>query len=188
VGFRPVVPLDAPRVAKLPSAFPTLTNVEKKPGRGLMDAGRMKHHYAPAADTLSALANLDLLRWCPLEDLERMAHDSDIVRLPAGRVIDHDRTRARQFIGVLDGYVSGTARDGREIVLGPGEQFGASELIDAHPHTMTYTTATPATVVATFGPTFNAIGASIPGVADAARSDVIRRAETTPNPLVASVQ
>lgn len=129
----------------------------------------MKHHHTSAADTLFALANLDLLRGAPLADLTALAGGSDLIDLPAGDVIDRAGTRARQFVGIVAGYVRGETPDGDELVLGPGRHVGAAELIDDEPFSMTYTAATRATVVVTFGPTFRGIARWIPGVADAAR-------------------
>lgn len=146
----------------------------------------MKHKHTPPADTLFALANLDLLHGYPLDDLVRITRDSDLINIPAGDVIDRAGTRARQFIGVVDGYIRGTTADGHEIVLGPGEQFGASELLAEQPHTMTYTSATPATIVATFGPAFRAGAVCLFGITEAARRETARRAEPTQRLLVAA--
>lgn len=129
----------------------------------------VKHKNAPAPDTLAALAGLDLLEAAPRDALARIARDADLIDLPAGDVIDRSATPARQLIGVVHGYVRGVAPDGNAVVLGPGEQFGAAELLDRRPHSMTYTTVTPATVVAVFGPAFRAVAARIPDVPAAAR-------------------
>ena len=131
--------------------------------------GDMKYKFAPPSDTLAALASLDLLDGVTRDTLVDIARDADMIDLPAGDVIDRAGTRARQLIGVVDGYVRGVDPDGNAVVLGPGEQFGAAELIERRPHAMTYTTVTPATVVAVFGPAFRAIAARTPGVPGAAR-------------------
>jgi CRP-like cAMP-binding protein len=149
----------------------------------------MSHKIQTNSDTLAALADLDLLRGSLREDLARLCHDADLVNLPAGDVIDRAGTRARQMIGIVDGYIRGITADGDAVVLGPGEQFGAAELFDRRPHTMTYTAVTPAVVVAVFGPAFTAGVASIPGVVDAARLIAdIRATARRELPMVASAR
>ena len=148
----------------------------------------MKYENAPSPDTLAALASLDLLDGAARDALLHIARDADLIDLPADDVIDRAGTRARQLIGVVDGYVRGVDPDGNAVVLAPGEQFGAAELLDCRHHVMTYTTLTPATVVAVFGPAFRAVAARIAGVPDAARltADIRAAADTfAPVPALA---
>ena len=142
----------------------------------------MTQNFTQPADTMFALANLDLLRGCPLDELTRLTHDSDLVDIDEGRVIDRAGTIARQLIGIVDGYVRATTPDGDSVVLGPGAQFGAAELLDDRPHAMTYVAATRATVVATFGPAFRASALCLFGIADAARRDADGRAADARRP------
>lgn len=135
----------------------------------------MTHDFTQPADTMFALANLDLLRGCPLDELTRLTRNSDLVDVTEGRIIDRAGTTARQLIGIVDGYVRATTPEGDSVILGPGAQFGAVELLDDRPHEMTYVAATRATVVATFGPAFRASALCLFGIVDAARRDAAAR-------------
>lgn len=138
----------------------------------------MKHkqHHKHPSDAVAALTGLDLLRNVTTEDLGRLRRNADLIDTPADHVLDRIGTRARQFVGIVDGYVRGVRRDGYTVVLGPGDQFGAAELIADEPHAMTYTTATPATLVVVFGPAFRAVARHIP--------DVGRRINAAPDAIV----
>lgn len=147
----------------------------------------MTHHDTPTVDTRSALAGLHLLRHCPRAELDRLARDTDVVDLPADRVIDRVGRSAYQFVGIVDGYVRGRADDGREIVLGPGDHLGAVELVADRRHSMTFTTITPVTVLATFGPAFRAVAGRNPGLAAAIRRAAADRVAPTRRPALARV-
>lgn len=123
-------------------------------------------HLQHASDAVAALGELGLMRDVPTDDLGLFGRDADLIDLPADDVVDRIGTRARQFVGIVDGYVRGVTRDGGVAVLGPGDQFGATELLAGDLHSMTYTTVTPATVVAVFGPAFRAVARRLPAVVD----------------------
>jgi CRP-like cAMP-binding protein len=125
------------------------------------------HHHDHHSDALVALRGLGLLRCIPIDDLAGFRRDADVIVLPADDVVDRVGTRACQFVGIVDGYVRGVSSDGCTAVLGPGDQFGATELLTGDPHSMTYTTVTPTTVVAVFGPTFRSVVRRIPALIDA---------------------
>lgn len=142
----------------------------------------MSHRHHVPTDTRYALAGIGLLHDWGRNDLARLARDSDLVDLRAGTVIDRAGRLVRQVVGIVEGYVRASAPAGAELVLGPGEQFGATELLDDRPHAMTYTCQTNMTVVVTFGPAFRAIAAALPGVADAARTEATRREQAVRRP------
>lgn len=73
-------------------------------------------------------------------------------------------------------------------MLGPGDQFGACELIDGRAHEWTYSAATRATVAVTFGATFRAVAGPIRGIADAARTDADRRRRLAAGPLASAAR
>ena len=109
-----------------------------------------------------ALTRLDLFQSCSDEALAALLPHTDVITVEAGTVLDRSGRTARQFIGILAGYVESIDDDGRRSLLGAGEHFGATELIDAQPHRATYTAATLATVVAIFGPTFRSVASTLP--------------------------
>ncbi|HWL41291.1 MAG TPA: cyclic nucleotide-binding domain-containing protein [Ilumatobacter sp.] len=123
--------------------------------------GRLLAHRRPS-DTLAALAALDLFRGSPRTDLDRLARDADLIDVASGDVIDVAGSRARQLIGVVAGQVWAVSADGDRAVLGPGEQFGAAELLAGYPHARTYVAAAPARIVVVFGPAFCAVADTRP--------------------------
>lgn len=148
----------------------------KASGRWWTHDADMHRTYRPPSATLAALASLDLLAGAPRHALVELTRYADLIDLPAGDVIDRAGTGARQLVGIVDGYVRGVDRDGNAVVLGPGEQFGATELLERRPHSMTYTTVTPTTAVVVFGPAFRAAVAGNDAVRDVARLDAEVRA------------
>jgi CRP-like cAMP-binding protein len=112
---------------------------------------------APPIQAIAALAALDRLRLHPTGDLRCLASDTDVVRVAAGDVIERAGARARQLVGIVDGYVAGRSDDGHEVILGPGSDIGGHELLADTPHALTYTALTPATFVVVFGPAFRAL-------------------------------
>lgn len=141
----------------------------------------MRHRDLPT-DTRFALAGIGLLRDLGRNALARLARDSDLLDLRAGTVIDRAASRARQFVGIVEGYVRATTPDGHELVLGPGDHVGAAELLDDRPHTMNHTCQTNVTVVVTFGPAFRAVAVAAPALTAAARVDAARRLQAASRP------
>lgn len=120
--------------------------------------------------TRSALQRLTIFEECARADLDTLSADIDLITVPAGTVLDRQGTSARQFIGIVDGYVRGVGTDGEPFVLGPGDHIGAAEIFSDQPYAATYTTSTSTTIAAAFGPRFRAVARSLPGVMDRARS------------------
>jgi hypothetical protein len=112
-------------------------------------------------DKLPALASIDLLRGWSRADLRRLCRDTDVVDVPAGELIDRSGTRARQFVGIVDGLVRATSDDGAVTHLGTGDGFGAAEIAARVPHARTYTTEAATRLVVVFGPTFHAVAARL---------------------------
>jgi CRP-like cAMP-binding protein len=88
------------------------------------------------------------------EQLEVLALDTDMLRVPAGDVLARVGEVARQFIAVVDGYVEITDQSGHSSVAGSSTQIGATELVTGQQHTATVTTRSEATLVVIFGPAF----------------------------------
>jgi hypothetical protein len=55
----------------------------------------------PSADTLSALANLQVLRGCRFDDLAWPARDTDLDDLAAGRLIAHTMTYTSMTVATV---------------------------------------------------------------------------------------
>jgi CRP-like cAMP-binding protein len=88
------------------------------------------------------------------EQLEVLALDTDVLRVPAGDVLARVGEVARQFIAVADGYVEITDQSGHSSVGGSLTQIGATELLTGQQHRATVTTRSEATLVVIFGPAF----------------------------------
>lgn len=115
-------------------------------------------------EIVDGLLRLSLFASWEAAGLAGLLSDTDIVHLPAMTILDRCNTPARQFVGILDGYVRATESNGRTFVLGPGDHIGARELLTDEVHDATYVATTAVTLVAVFGPTFRARLRLIPGL------------------------
>jgi CRP-like cAMP-binding protein len=131
----------------------------------------MKHAH-PSNPTARALAELDLFGDCDDEQLALLLPHADIVDVPAGDVVDRAGRPARQFVGILDGYVHRLDDDGRATVMGHGQHFGAAELMQRADHTATYVAVTVTRLLVVFGPAFRAAVRQMPGVAERATDEL----------------
>ncbi len=76
------------------------------------------------------LKNVGLFNECSRKDLEKIAERSDVVDLPAGRVIMHEGKTGSEAFVVLKGIVT-VRRNGRKVAdLGAGAMVGELSLLD----------------------------------------------------------
>jgi CRP/FNR family transcriptional regulator, cyclic AMP receptor protein len=76
------------------------------------------------------LKHVPLFSECSRKDLEKLAAHSDVIELPAGRVIMHQGMPGSDAFVVLEGTVT-VRRNGRKVVdLGPGAVVGELSLLD----------------------------------------------------------
>ena len=136
------------------------------------------HPHPHPSRAVEALAGIDLLREVAPGDLALLARDTDLVEVAAGAVVEQPGSVARQLVGVIDGALRGVGPDGDVVILGPGDQLGAVELLDDRGHTRTYTTVVPTTLVVVFGATFRVLAPSLSGL----RSDLLHPRTTGPVP------
>ncbi len=110
------------------------------------------------------LRNVPLFRDLPRKDLEKLAMHSDVVDVPAGRVLMHQGQPGSEAFVVLGGVVV-VRRNGRKVTeLGPGAIVGELALLDQGPRTATVETSTDCTLlVLTSGALLGAID-EIPGL------------------------
>jgi CRP-like cAMP-binding protein len=88
------------------------------------------------------LRNTVLFRECSRKDLEKIAAHSDVVELPAGRVLMHQGMPGSEAFVVLKGRVT-VQRQGRTVVeLGEGAMVGELALLDQGLRTATVTCLT----------------------------------------------
>jgi CRP-like cAMP-binding protein len=92
--------------------------------------------------------------------------------VPAGDVVDRAGRSARQFVGILDGYVQRLDQDGHASVIGRGQHFGAAELMQRADHTATYVAVTVTQLLVVFGPAFRAAVRQMPDVAERAIDEI----------------
>jgi CRP-like cAMP-binding protein len=116
----------------------------------------MKRHskHILSNPTLQALTEIGIFSHCPMDQLEPMLANTDVLRFPPGEVLARAGARAAQFLGLIDGYVEVTDRNGSSMVIGPGDQIGGRELLEDARFSATYTTLTPANLVVVFAPVF----------------------------------
>jgi CRP-like cAMP-binding protein len=88
------------------------------------------------------LSDSALFGMCDRQERQRVDRIGTQVRRPAGAVLVHTGTVARQFIVVLEGTVTACHGDGVE-VLGAGSAIGAREIIQRTLHTATIAAETP---------------------------------------------
>jgi CRP-like cAMP-binding protein len=131
----------------------------------------MKHSQS-SNPTLRALAALDLFSSCDDVQLALLLPHADIVDVSAGDVVDRAGRSARQFVGILDGYVRRLDQDGGASVIGRGQHFGAAELMQRADHRATYVTVTATQLLVVFGPAFRAAVRQMPDVAELAIDEV----------------
>ena len=88
------------------------------------------------------LKNVALFSECSRKDLEKVASRSDVVDLPAGRVLMHEGKAGAEAFVVLTGTVV-IRRNGRKVTeLGPGAMVGELALLDEGVRTATVECAT----------------------------------------------
>jgi CRP-like cAMP-binding protein len=76
------------------------------------------------------LKNVALFSECSRKDLEKIASHSDVVDLPAGRVVMHEGQTGSEAFVVLKGTVT-VRRNGRKVTeLGSGAMVGELSLLD----------------------------------------------------------
>ena len=76
------------------------------------------------------LKNVGLFSECSRKDLEKIASRSDVVDLPAGRVLMHEGKPGSEAFVVLKGRVA-VRRNGRKVTeLGEGSMVGELSLLD----------------------------------------------------------
>jgi CRP-like cAMP-binding protein len=115
---------------------------------------------------VGALSAIDLLAGCAESELTALEPHADVLTVVPGDALARPRMVAREFIGILDGYVHETDDSGALRVLGPGEQIGAAQLFERAPHTTSFTAATTTTLVVVFGPSFRAVMWKVASVRD----------------------
>jgi CRP-like cAMP-binding protein len=165
------------------SFFPVPSVIEVSAGRRgegsicTVDDMRQTRQFAPRSNTpADALLRLALFAGCSQTDIQGLLADTDLVSLPAATVIDRTGERARQFVGIVDGYVRRTDAAGQSIVLGPGDHIGARELLADVSHDATYEATTSVVLVSVFGPTFRSQLREIPELVERASAHGARRA------------
>jgi CRP-like cAMP-binding protein len=88
------------------------------------------------------LRNAPLFSECSRKDLGKIATHSDVVELPAGRVLMHQGMQGSEAFVVLKGRIS-VRRHGRLVTeLGEGAMVGELALLDQGPRTATVTCLT----------------------------------------------
>ena len=110
-----------------------------------------------ASEALEALLGLTIFESCTGDQLAPLLPHADVLTVPAATILERKGILARQMIGIVDGSVRAFDATGRPLVLRPGDQIGAAEVLDRSAHTTTYTTATTARIVVVFGPAFSAL-------------------------------
>lgn len=110
------------------------------------------------------LRNVPLFRDCTRKELEQIAMHSDVVDVPAGRVLMHQGKPGSDAFVVLSGSV-GVRRNGRKVAdLGAGAIVGELALLDQGPRTATVECTTACTLlVLTSGALLGSV-AEIPGL------------------------
>ncbi len=136
--------------------------------------------------SIQALLGLSLFADCSPTDLAGLVADADVFSVPAHTIIDRKGTAARQFVGIVDGYLHGSDSEGRPVVLGPGDHLGARQILTGQPHDVTFEAMTRTTVVTVFGPRFRTEAHLLPGVIQrvyAPLDEGLYRAVSTQNSL-----
>ena len=116
-------------------------------------------------DTTS-LRQVAMFRMADERRLEQVAAHTDVVRVPAGRIVAQAGRSALQFLAVIEGEVGETSAEGNGRPLGAGTTIGARELVDGTAHPTTVTTLTDTTFVVIEGSAFRWSAHEIAGVTD----------------------
>jgi CRP-like cAMP-binding protein len=100
----------------------------------------------------SALRELGLDTVLARHELEQLARDADVIDVAAGEPLCRSGAPARQFIGILDGYVDVCDDDGNRRIAGPGTRIGGIEVLEARCHVETVVARSACRLVVIFGP------------------------------------
>ena len=102
--------------------------------------GRFAHH---TNDKVEQLADIPLFRDVSHRQLEEMASYLDTVSVGPDTTLVREGRRNGAFWVLLEGEVELWTEGGARHVLGPGEIFGVSSMLDGRPAVATFRTLTP---------------------------------------------
>jgi CRP-like cAMP-binding protein len=100
----------------------------------------------------SALRQLGLDAVLDRRELDQLARDTDAIDVPAGEQLCRSGAPARQFIGILDGYVDVFDDAGNRRIAGPGTRIGGFDVLDGRCHDETVIARSACRLVVIFGP------------------------------------
>jgi CRP-like cAMP-binding protein len=121
----------------------------------------MRTHRPNTAD----LRRIEMFQAVDAEQLELVAAHTDVVRLPAGRMLTAAGRPGRQFVAIVEGEAVESGPEGDIRLMHAGAHMGGHELLAGRPHDTTVVTRTTTTVVVIEGPTFRWCAREIPSVA-----------------------
>jgi CRP-like cAMP-binding protein len=129
----------------------------------------------------SALRELGLDAVLTRRELEYLARDTDAIDVAAGEPLCRSGAPARQFIGIVDGYVDIVDDDGNRRIAGPGARIGGIEVLEGRCHVETAVARSACRLVVIFGP---ALRRAQPSGAVAAWLDAVATATATGQPAL----
>jgi CRP-like cAMP-binding protein len=123
---------------------------------------------------LAILRALPTLRGASDGELTHIARLTELVELPAGKVLVKEGETAKEGFWILDGRLSVTVGGRVVAVLGTGDFAGELALLDPAPRSATLTAAVPTRALVFDGPRFRAL-CELPIVGSALTRQLARR-------------
>lgn len=121
----------------------------------------------------AAIAALELFRGCRHKDITWVAANTDMLYLRPGTELALEGKAVREFIVLVDGEASVTARNGAARTLGAGEYFGHEGLVDRLPHKATVEVTKPARALVFEARAFHGLLDKLPTVSKKLMRDLV---------------
>lgn len=124
---------------------------------------------------IDRLRHIEMFQNANKSQLRALSATTDVVDLPAGRVLCRQSRSATELFVILSGEVT-VERDGRELArLGPGELVGELGVIDQAPRSATVVTRGPVELLAISARSFRPLLEMVPGMSHGVMSTLSRR-------------
>ena len=121
----------------------------------------------------AAIAALELFRGCRQKDIRWVAANTDMLYLRPGTQLALEGKAVREFIVIVDGEATVTAKNGGAHTLGVGEYFGHDGLVDRLPHKATVEITEPTRALVFEARAFHGLLDKLPGVSKKLMRDLV---------------
>ncbi len=113
-------------------------------------------------DKIKRLERVPLLAECSRRQLKAVAKITEVVEVPAGKVLVRAGESGDEFSLIVDGHARVEIPSRQPVRLGPGDYFGEMSLLDGGPRSATVVAETPLRLLVISRRDFSALLADVP--------------------------